>query len=83
MQDSEGSGPRGPESGATPARGLLSLEPKPIRCRDCGAKIGGAAENVRITGRTRADYSELQAGELGAWCDDCKVLTVYRILVSD
>jgi hypothetical protein len=77
LDDNEARGPRGPSLGAIPVEGLLSLEPKPIRCRDCGRKIGGAAEAVHVTGRVRRDFSELTPGEFGAWCDDCSVLTVY------
>lgn len=79
LDDNEARGPRGPSPGAISVEGPLSLEPKPIHCRDCGRKIGGAAEAVRVTGRVRDDYSELRPGEFGAWCDDCSVLTVYVV----
>jgi hypothetical protein len=77
LRDSEVSSPRGSASGATPALGHLSYQPKPIECRDCGRPIGGVAADVQTTGRTRTHWTELEPGEHGAWCKDCAVLTVY------
>lgn len=48
-------------------------------CQECKRPIGGAAVPVAVRYRTRADYSELEPGELGAWCRDCKRLTVYVV----
>lgn len=70
------SGPSGPEPGSDPGRGFLRL-PEPIICQECQRPIGGTTVRVSVYRRTRADYSELRPGELGAWCIHCKRLTVY------
>ena len=48
-----------------------------IRCRICDRKLMGVSFAVVYRPKTRADLNLVRSGEHGAWCGDCKQVTVF------
>ena len=48
-----------------------------IRCRLCGRRLTSVSFPVVYRPKTRADLNLVRSGEHGAWCGDCKQVTVF------